>query len=375
MYGQCVPSLPSLRVVIMLVYANHLTVSGASSDELFLRVVGIWLKEQLGFGLHPEQLMRDGNFDGKEGSWARIRVATGGETRFYSWVLKHRDNEVGGRQWISELGLKALHDTAELSCVVRTDDQSTLITESNPVSASQPRLIRYAVRDVRRSTACQFSPTVPGIEVKDVGDSDDSYKALLASIERADRDYPLVLVSPKDRERYILDPRRLQERLFGLAQVVRVDPEFNSHHMEQVLGRHWSAWDGAINLIHAPTRTGFIRGKVFLSDELEEWGGTEQRLSRILAWVTHNMNIPRLRKRIRTEGVTGLAFRQQMAATVSKVERMSLDELRKQLQKNAEMAQEHEEWLETFDQENAQLTEEVPFLPTCLRHQLPLELL
>ena len=339
----------------MLVYANHLNVLGAAAEEVLFRVVGIWLKEQLGFGLHPEQLKRDGNVEGEHGTWVQIRVAASEEPRFFSWVLKRKDGDVGGRQWVTELGMKTQGDDAELSCVVRTDDQSTLITESHPVTASQPRLIRYAVRDVMQDSKCHFSPTFPGLEVKAVGANDDSYKAFLASIERADRDHPLVLVSPKDRECYILDPDRLQERLFGLAQVVRVDFQFNSYDMEEVLGKHWSAWDGAINLIQTPSRNGFVRGKVFRSDEMEGWGSPGEQISRILAWVTHNMNIPRLRKRIRSDGVTRLAIRQQMAATVSRLEKLSVEELRSQLAKNAEAAQEHELVMETFDSENEQL--------------------
>lgn len=343
----------------MLVYANHLTVGGDATDQLLFRVVGIWLKEQLGFGLHPEQLKRDGNVEGRNGSWIEIRVATGDEPRFYSWVLKGRDDNVGGRQWVTELGMKTSGVEAEFSCVVRTDDQSTLITEAHPVSASQPRLIRYAVRDVLESANCQFEPAVPGLEVKSVGGNYDSYKAFLPNIERSERDHPLVLVSPKDRDQYLLDPNLLQERLLGLAQVVRVEREYNSYDMEEVLGRHWSAWDGAANVIHAPNSTGFIRGKVFRSEEIDEWDGMEGRLSRILAWVTHNMNIPRLRRRIRADGVTRLAIRQQMAATVSRIEMLSVEELRSQLRKNEEMAREHDEWLETFDQENAQMKEQV----------------
>ena len=343
----------------MLVYANHLAVRGHVAEEVIFRVVGVWLKEQLGFGLHPERLKRDGNIDGKDRTWVQIRVAIGEDPRFFSWVVKKGDSEVGGRQWRTELGMKSSDDETELSCVVRTDDQSTLITEEHAVSASQPRLIRYTVRDVLQASNCDFLPAVPGVKVKSVGTDERSYKGLLATIERPDRDYPLVLMSPKDRERYLLEPERLQERLFGLAQVVKVDFEYNSYDMADVLGNHWAAWDGALNVIQTPNSTGFIRGRVFLSQEIEAWGGHEERLSRVLAWVTHNTNIPRLRKRIRPDGVTRLAIRQQMAHTVSRLEKLSVEELRSQLQKNAEMEKEHDEYVQAFDAENEELKEQV----------------
>ena len=37
----------------MLVYANHFSFQGADAEEAIYKAVGGWLKEQLGFGLHP----------------------------------------------------------------------------------------------------------------------------------------------------------------------------------------------------------------------------------------------------------------------------------------------------------------------------------
>jgi hypothetical protein len=101
----------------MLVYANHLTFQGAGAEEAIFKAIGAWFNEQLGFGLHPDQLRREGEFNGYRGdmrSWLRIHATNEEEPELYAWILKNPDETVRGRQWITELGLKRYGDT---SCV------------------------------------------------------------------------------------------------------------------------------------------------------------------------------------------------------------------------------------------------------------------
>ena len=73
----------------MLVYANHLAFRGAGAEEAIFKAIGGWLKEQLGFGLHPEQLRQEGEFDGYRGdarSWLRVYATNEEEPELYSWV-------------------------------------------------------------------------------------------------------------------------------------------------------------------------------------------------------------------------------------------------------------------------------------------------
>ena len=93
----------------MLVYANHLSFQGSGAGTAIFKGIGGWLKEQLGFGLHPDQLKQDGEFNGTRGSMhSRLRIlsTTEDDPELYSWVLKHQDDHVHGRQWIVEVGLK-----------------------------------------------------------------------------------------------------------------------------------------------------------------------------------------------------------------------------------------------------------------------------
>src|SRR5688572_9170669 len=107
----------------MLVYANHLTFRGKDAEQAVFKGIGAWLKEQLGVGLHPDQLNHDGEFSGSRGevrSWLRIHATHEEEPALWAWVLRHNDGAVRGRQWIVEVGVKRLGGTLEVSCVAKT---------------------------------------------------------------------------------------------------------------------------------------------------------------------------------------------------------------------------------------------------------------
>lgn len=347
----------------MLVYANHLSFSGPSAETAALKAVGAWVKQQLGLnkGLHPEQLTKDGEHTGFRGdsrSWLKIYAADQEMPKLYAWVLKVQDNSVRGRQWVVELGLKINQDHSELSCVTRTEDQNTLVDE--PVSASQPRVIPYLVNNIEEADDTKFNSSIAGLSLKTVGENLESYRGLLAEIEREERDYPIVLVSPTTDGEYLLDINRLHKALFGLAQVVQVATDFDSFQMEEVLGRQWSAWNGAVNVIHTPARSGYVRGRFFITREIESWGDTpNDRISNILSWVTANTNIPNLRNRIRPEGVARLRDRRQLDAARRRSSQLGADQLRAELESASKLEQENAEWIQTLEADNERLDSEI----------------
>ena len=227
----------------MLVYANHLRIQGADAEPAVFKAIGGWLKEQLGFGLHPDQLKQDGEYNGRRGenrSWLRIHGCYDGVPSLCAWVLKHADETVQGRQWIVEVGFKKFAGVLEVSCVVKTDESSALVL--SPVRASQPRVIRYIAKNVLSANDADFTDAVPGEILRTVGQDRDSYLAFLADIEQRDRDGSIVLVSATHEGEYLVSPSELQRTLVGLAQVVQVLPESNSYEMVEIIGQPRAAW-------------------------------------------------------------------------------------------------------------------------------------
>jgi hypothetical protein len=292
----------------MLVYANVLNLIGDDALDVCLRAVHGWLVEQLGVKISLGDITRPNEWvgnKGKKSAWLKSYVSATEEPEIYAWILKHADSEVSGRQWLVEIGLRQENGVVDLSCTINTDEQSVLV--SHAVSASRPKLIRFLLGNMRSGVDARFAIGTVGESVKSVGRELDSYRGLLSDIQRGDRDYPIILISPNKEGRYLVNPQKLQEALFGLAQVVQVDSDFSSWDMEEELSRRYSAWDGAINLIKTQSRNGTCYSSYYLSNEVEGWGGGQhQRLTHILALTTHLTNVPKLRRCIRPDWVARL---------------------------------------------------------------------
>lgn len=337
----------------MHVYANTFRIEGPDAYDISLRTIHGWLREKIGDQIQLSDITRDGEYEHKDGSmnaWLRCSYSGVGTPELFAWRLKHSDAVVKGRQWLIELGLMVEQGAVEFSCSIQTEEQSTLV--DNKVEATSPRIIRYFRTNIEKSQS-HVALGVPGLAVKQVGADEESYRALRFDIERHNRDYPIVIVSPNRADQYAVDCGRLQEQLFGLAQVVKVDLGFNSYDMEEALGRNWSAWDGAINILHTPFGPARVRNSLMRSEEINELGATHQaKISRLLAIVTHNTNVPRLRKRIRPEGVDRLAFRRRLEARRAQMVKNSSTAI----QSEAEMTQLWDE-MESLDQQLQQAIE------------------
>ncbi len=299
----------------MHVYANTFRIEGPDAYELSLRTILGWLRQKLYPNLQLSDITHDGELEAREnGGYARLRCSYSGqgEPELYAWRLKHSDTQVRGRQWNIEMGLKVELEAVEFSCSVQVEAQSTLVT--NNVEASSPRIIRYFRNNIANSES-HVAIGVPGLSLKNVGQDLESYRALQFDIERKNRDYPILIVSPKRTGQYLVECENLQEQLFGLAQVVMVDSNFNSYEMEEMLGRNMSAWDGAINILHTPDGRARIRNTLMRSEEIEAWGDRAQsKISKLLGLVTDKTNIPRLRELIRFDGVERLALKRRLDA-------------------------------------------------------------
>ena len=345
----------------MLVYANRLQVHGDASESVVFRAIGGWLKEQLGFGLHPEQLLSSGVHNGQRGELrSRLQIFScyDGEPALCAWVLKHGDAAVRGRRWTVEVGVKKSAGTLEVSCVVKTDEGNALV--STPVSASQPRVVRYLVNNVATAGEVAFAEAVPGEVLRTVGEDRDSYRAFSYDIHRRDRDAAIVLVSPTREGSYLVNPTELQKTLIGLANVVRVLPGSNTYEMAEELGRRMSAWDGAVNVLPVPLPWGEIRPRLSLSDEIQAWGDNPQRISQILARVTVTTNVPRLREHVRPEGVRLLSMRRRMEKLRTTAVKMKDAELRQALIEASQQAEEDQERVfEGFAEENQDILNEL----------------
>lgn len=148
----------------MLVYANHLIFQGNGAEDAILRAVKGWLSEQLGFNITLNELKKNNEFQGSRRnrfadhiahSWLKIYTAVDDELSLYAWIFRNEDDKIIGRQWITEIGLKRTQSSTEVSCVVRTEESSTLVNA--PVSASRPRLMKYLANNIKNANDASFA--------------------------------------------------------------------------------------------------------------------------------------------------------------------------------------------------------------------------
>ncbi len=266
----------------MLVYVNQLKFIGDNALNGVFRSIAGWLKEKTSHHFTTEELLSGQEFK-FGGQWVRTFRADARKPLLYGILFSDPDASVSGRQWITEIGIKADSDGVVCSVLLETSDISTRVRDI-PVT-TKPKLIKYLIKN------CQPAPETVGTSIQKVEPDEDSLKSFLASVERPERNHPIVLVSHRFDGSSIISPKTLQGHLIGLAQVVEVDEHMDSWLMERVVGRRYSAWGGAINIIYPSDGRDFFRTKLYILDELEGLLFSDININLdILSRITHYSN-------------------------------------------------------------------------------------
>jgi hypothetical protein len=266
----------------MLIYVNQIRVNGSNALDGALTTVAGWLKELTKRHFTPAELkVSEDYIIGRQK--VRTYNAYQAEPFLYSILFSNPDSEVHGRQWITEIGIRVESDGVLFTTLLETSDISTQITDIP--QSSRPKVIKYLQNN------CNISKDTIGLSLKSISNDEDVYRALLAEIERPERSYPVVLVSCGSNGKALLNRQSLQEQLIGLAQVVVCDQSVDSWEMERALGRRYSAWGGAINVIF-PIRNRSVCPRRLLSVEhLEELKSKDKYLiGELLSIITHTTN-------------------------------------------------------------------------------------
>lgn len=266
----------------MLIYANQIKVNGTNALDGTLKTVAGWLKELTKRHFTTEELKVPENYIlGRQK--VRTYNASQAEPFLYSILFSNPDSEVHGRQWITEIGIRVESDGVLFTTLLETSDISTQVTDIP--QSSRPKVIKYLQNN------CQISKDTIGLSIKNISNDEEVFRALLAELERPERKHPVVLVSCDSTGKPLLNPRSLQEQLIGLAQVVVCDQSVDSWEMERALGRRYSAWGGAINVIFPIGNRSTCSRRLLLLEHLEELKNKDKYLiSEILSIVTHTTN-------------------------------------------------------------------------------------
>lgn len=256
---------------------------GKNSSEIAFQTVAGWLKSVTRQHFTSRDLKSGGEFS-IDRMKVRSYVAVEQQPLMYSILLSHPDHTVSGRQWITEIGIREEGENTIVSILLETSDISTLVTEIP--STTKPRLVNFLQNNG------EFHPETVGLKVLSFSNDRESLTALSYEIERKERKHPLVLVSNiKESNKPVINPSKLQEQLFGLAQVVYSKDEINSWEMEEILTRKYSAWDGAVNIIYPSFGRGYCNTKLLSKLAINEIiDSGSHALQSILSYITHTTN-------------------------------------------------------------------------------------
>ncbi|STZ07293.1 Uncharacterised protein [Moraxella caprae] len=169
-----------------------------------------------------------------------------------------------------------------MSLKVETIEQSTLV--SVQPQSTRPKLINFLQQN------CNFNLNTIGSSHVNV----DNFNDFKNIVFDPNRDYPIVLVScMNDSGLSFVDCEKLQEHLFGLAQVYFLENNINSYEFESFMGTtKCCAWDGAINIIYPINKYSNISNTLFSRSKLTELDKESSAIFRsILSYVTNYTNI------------------------------------------------------------------------------------
>lgn len=265
----------------MLVYVNNFNCIEDDSFFNVMRSVSGWVKKVSGKYFSIEDLISGGDFE-INGSYVRTYSATKSEPETYSIMYSHPDREVSGRQWITEIGIVKNEGYTFISILLEISDVSTRV-DSKPIP-TRPRLVSFLKQN------CVFDRDTIGVDCQYIQNDYGNLKYLSHEIFRDNRNYPIILLSAKN-DKYPTDYNKLQEQLFGLAQVFVINSDVDSWEMERVVGRRYSCWDGAINIIYPFNSSGNINTNILFKDKIDEIVSTEMPINNyLLSLITHSYN-------------------------------------------------------------------------------------
>ena len=263
----------------MLIYVNQFELDGDYSNEEAFNLISKWLSKVLRNKVTIEFLKSGNEKSYSNGAKIRTYVANDLEPYMFSILFSHPDNTVIGRQWVTEIGVKSEANKTIISVLLETSDISTRVKELP--KTTKPNLVAFI-----HNSSLLARDTI-GLRVKPISNDRDELRALDYEISRPERDFPLVLISADANGKYLLNSKKLQEQLIGLAQVIQIN-NVNSWVLEENIGKVNCVWGGAIRIIY-PTK--IRKTKLFRKTELQKIADSFDNIyHEFLSFITHTNN-------------------------------------------------------------------------------------
>lgn len=305
----------------MLVYANSFALNPPGGVNDVIVQISTWVGGARKSYVDPSRLasgIRDLRFDDGAALSSVVTLDDHGDPIFpyhFSARLTHGQPGVPGRRWVTEIGMRQVAPDQEIQCSVllKTDEISARVID--PIQVTRPRIVEYLL------SRCHPLPTTPGLAVIKMTEANAA--TLGQDIEVEGRRHPIVQISCDRDGKLPIAAERLQSVLIGLAQVIEVPAEANTYRIEEIIGRKYSVFGGAINIIFSYRQSesgGFCKTVLIRPDRLDELTEAGVAIeSEILAIITHQTNLPNSWRHISNDGVREAILRLRLQNATVKV--------------------------------------------------------
>lgn len=304
----------------MLVYVNSFLFEPAQGPDQIIQLVAKWMGQRAKSYVDAARLAEGiRELTLKDGSTVTSRATLSDNKKkvypfWFCAQLSHRDEKVSGRRWITEIGLRqeAEGQPVECSLLLRTDEVSARVTAA--IQVTRPKIVEQLIQ------SCNPLGQTPGLKVKQL--TMESATAFKYEVERDERNYPLVILSANRDGEYSVDAERLRSILVGLADVVSIPAQEDTFAIEEIVGRRFMAFGGALNIVF-PGRQGdserFYETVLLRPDEIANLRDSGRSIeSEVLSRITHRTNLPFSRRHISPEKVGQAALRAQLSQMIER---------------------------------------------------------
>jgi len=304
----------------MLVYANNFVFEPVEGPDQIIQLMAKWVKRRAKSYVDASRLaegirelkLKDGSTLVSRSTWSE----TNGRAYpfWFSAQLSHRDEKISGRRWITEIGLHQEFEGKPIECtlLLRTDEVSARVTAT--IQVTRPKLVEQLIQ------SCNPLGQTPGLKIKQL--TLESASAFLREVERDRRKYPIVILSVNQDNKYPVKPERLRSILVGLADVVCIPPEEDTFAIEEIVGRRFMAFGGALNVVF-PGRQGdhefFYESVLLRAENIENLRDNGHSIeSEVLSTITHRTNLLFSWRHISPEKVGQAVLRSQLSQMIER---------------------------------------------------------
>lgn len=261
--GQRMPVGPTRLYPLLRVRGLVARSDPATADQI-RRATLQWLERRA--GRLPPQAWNFGPFvldlGGTIAEVARSEVTDG---ELWAVRLRYPDESRAGWVWRTELTLARRTDELRFGLKLELAAR-----EQGPaIDVSVPRIARFVVGRIGLHAGASRPSLVP--------QRCDDGRALADHLRHPERAIPAIVISQTGRAEEpwqgILAPKRLAERLAGIAEVFLV-PAGQTFELSHALGKVWSCYGGAVRLYRVPFRPeedGLGQHPLFLPDRIVAW--------------------------------------------------------------------------------------------------------